>query len=430
MPKKGKSYHNFMEKKFYHPTSFRNLERVWQVKQEIADKDRKLKERNEQAKRENEEMETRILMGDKKAKMGIAFMYDPPAGMEIRDELDVRNGIHKELLGHGPHGTNKYAPDQVAQYKFDWQRNAPRSEYLNRAECVDMLNTIPTDKPFGIEVRNVMCIKCRIWGHCATDRDCPHYGIALKDIPERAADLAEKRKYLSAKYGESLGDDLDEDLIKMKEEEEIMRDKEKQNELKNYRRNGQVPDTNVRLRKHLRQNENNKYKVILSSDDDEWEEKKVKKESKKEAKTEVKDEVKSEYRDESRRVKKEVKEEAKSDSSSSSSSSDEFEFTAADREQILRRVAQLEARNFSGGKVKKEEKKKKEKKKKRKKEKKSKKSKKRKSDEWEEAPARKAYKPLPRQMPVNSYKSGYVSRPYRPMENNAEDEAFQRRRRQ
>merc|ERR1711879_1141467 len=120
-------------------------------------------------------------------------------------------------------------------------------------------------------------------------------------------------------------------------------------------------------------------------------------------------------------VKKEVKEEAKSDSSSSSSCSDEFEFTAADREQILRRVAQLEARNFSGGKVKKEKKKK---------EKKSKKSKKRKSDEWEEAPARKAYKPLPRQIPVNSYKSGYVSRPYRPMENTAEDEAFQRRRRQ
>ena len=408
MPKKGKSYHNFMEKKFYHPTSFRNLERVWQVKQELADKERKIKERNEQAKRENEEMETRILMGDKKAKMGIAFMYDPPAGMEIRDELDVRNGIHKELLGHGPHGTNKYAPNQVAQYKFDWQRNAPRSEYLNRAEHVDMLNTIPTDKPFGIEVRNVMCIKCRVWGHCATDRDCPHYGIALKDIPERAADLAEKRKYLSAKYGESMGDDLDEDLIKMKEEDDMMKDEKKKKELLELRRKGEIGD-NIRLRQHLRTGQESKYKVILSSDD-EWEEKKVKKEPKREAKKEVKDEFDEEWAPAEKKIKKEVKEEAKSDSDSSSSSSDEFEFTAEDREKILRRVAQLEAKNFSGSsKVSssKGKKDKKSKKKKKKKEKKSKKSKKRKSDEWEEAPTRKAYKPLPRQLPVNSYKSGY-----------------------
>ena len=80
-------------------------------KQEIEEGDKKREERLQQAKRENEEMETRILMGDKKAKLGIAFMYDLPPGMEEQMEREASNktraGVHDTLLGAGPHGTNK-----------------------------------------------------------------------------------------------------------------------------------------------------------------------------------------------------------------------------------------------------------------------------------------------------------------------------------
>lgn len=69
------------------------------------------------------------------------------------------------------------------EIKFDWQKNAPRDGHFN--DMGEVRNSIFNHKPFGIEVRNVKCLKCGEWGHSNFDRVCPLFGkVGDRDNPE------------------------------------------------------------------------------------------------------------------------------------------------------------------------------------------------------------------------------------------------------
>lgn len=182
----GKGFNNYMSKKFFHPASRDNLKRVWMAEQQEEAYKKKQEELRAQYEKEQNLHENKAMLSkDSKDKLALNFMYEPPPGIKKEREKESNE----------------------PEYKFEWQRkyNAPRESYCKG-------DTEIRDQPFGIQVRNVRCIKCHKFGHINTDKECAMFSLSMSEAKkihseQEANQLLANGKGIEEQLKEGMKDD-------------------------------------------------------------------------------------------------------------------------------------------------------------------------------------------------------------------------------
>lgn len=188
--------HSFLNQKPWHPLSYPNQRRKWIAEQTHAQRDRRAIEvAREYAQEQEFFRQTALVSKKEKEKMemmkAVSFMYVRPPGYnaESAKAAEIAEDVKKQepnntfqdpssnvdsaamplnsmLSGEEkkkPRPKDIYGRALPTEEQFEVLKNAPRLETGVAARA----------KPFGVEIRNVKCLRCGNFGHQSGDRECP-----------------------------------------------------------------------------------------------------------------------------------------------------------------------------------------------------------------------------------------------------------------
>ncbi|KAM0909884.1 hypothetical protein ACQ4PT_014536 [Festuca glaucescens] len=202
--------HSFLNQKPWHPLSYPNQRRKWIAEQIHTNRARRDEEVQREFAQEQEFFRQTALFSKKdKEKMevmkAVSFMYVRPPGYnpESAKAAEIEDEKRKMDQGDAAEGavaaSTSSMPDNElnkTQSGPDKKRTRPKDVFgrsLPTEQEFEVLKNAPRldtgaparPKPFGVEVRNVRCLRCGNYGHQSGDRECPMKDIIMPNEESR-----------------------------------------------------------------------------------------------------------------------------------------------------------------------------------------------------------------------------------------------------